>query len=163
MILRRKPDWQDSVRFIGLGHDEDKMILEAQVKARDWIAIEQYQTQNGYSTCSKDFGVISLPHRVLIDKTGTIVYTGSAVNRLIEEDIDKLLQDEELVGIGTKTCAKFELDERTEEVTNESCDEIHQRFEKEVKGLFDDSFIMCSSKRLNRAFVVLVFDVVFDL
>jgi hypothetical protein len=40
MIVRRKSTWGDSVRFIGLGFDEDKMILEANVKARDWIAIE---------------------------------------------------------------------------------------------------------------------------
>ena len=52
-------------------------------------------------TADKDYGVQGVPHVLLVDTKGKIVFVGHPASRKLEEDIDKLLKGETLSGEGT--------------------------------------------------------------
>jgi hypothetical protein len=78
---------------------------------RDWLNIEHYHVAQDKCTAIKNYASDALPHMVLIDKTGKIVYTGHPSARNFEEDIDCLVHDGKIstdaihVGYGCDGCA----------------------------------------------------------
>ena len=54
----------------------------------------------GANKCKKDYGISGVPHVVLVDTNGKIVFKGHPASRKnLEEDFDKLLKGETLEGI----------------------------------------------------------------
>jgi hypothetical protein len=73
--------------------------LVKHVEKENWTSVEHYLRAG--SSASKIYGVSGVPHILLIDKSGTIVYKGHpAKRRNLEEDIDTLLKGEALTGYG---------------------------------------------------------------
>jgi hypothetical protein len=70
------------------------------VKDKKWEKVEHFHRAG--SSSSTDYGAKGVPHVVLIDTHGKIVYIGHPATRDLEKDIDALLKGEVLKGEGTK-------------------------------------------------------------
>ena len=101
MLTKRGGDWGDKVRLIGLSIDNDPGTVKKHVETKGWNAVEHYHVRNDKCTADKDYGVQGVPHVLLVDTEGTIVFVGHPANRKLEEDIDNLLKGEKLTGAGT--------------------------------------------------------------
>jgi len=64
--------------------------------------------RNGVCSASDEYGVQGVPHVLLVDKEGTIVFMGHPASRDIEKDIDSLLKGEKLSGEGCNAAAGTE-------------------------------------------------------
>ena len=78
-MLEENPDWEGKIRIIGLSIDSDKKKLQDHVAKNGWGKIENF------FGVSKDFqnlyGLVGIPHIMLIDKTGKVVFVGHPAKR----------------------------------------------------------------------------------
>lgn len=92
------------MRIIGLSIDNSADVVLKHVKAKGWTSVEHYW--RGGSTCSKDYGVAGVPHVILIDTAGNMVFIGHPASIDLEASIEKLLKGESLkAGGGTGAAA----------------------------------------------------------
>lgn len=104
MLEKRKADWGDDVRIIGLSIDQDKEKLKSHVSSKGWTTVEHYF--RGKSDASKTYDVNGVPHVMLIDKEGKIVFKGHPASRKnLEQDFDDLRAGKAITGDG---CAAAE-------------------------------------------------------
>ena len=73
MLEDNAEKWEGKARIIGLSIDQDKATLQNHVKAKGWEKVEHY-FRGSESDASKVFGVRGVPHVMLIDKQGKIVF-----------------------------------------------------------------------------------------
>lgn len=100
MLSRRGADWGSKVRLVGLSIDQDQAKLKAHIEDKKWTSVEHYHVRTPGCTADSEYGVEGVPHVLLVDTHGKIVFMGHPANRKIEEDIDKLLKGETLTGAG---------------------------------------------------------------
>ena len=99
MLEKRKDEWGQDVRVIGISVDTDKSSLKIHVKRKGMDKIEHFWRST--STCSKDYVVSGIPHLMIIDKAGKIVFKGHPLMRPnLEEDLDILRKDGTISGEG---------------------------------------------------------------
>ncbi len=110
MLEERGKDWGDKVRLIGLSIDNSAAIVKKHVEDKNWTAVEHYHVRTPGCTADKDYGVQGVPHVLLIDTKGKIVFVGHPASRQLEQDIDALLKGETLTGEGTGAEPKEEGD-----------------------------------------------------
>merc|ERR1711957_416739 len=91
MLAKGKETWKDKVRIVGLGTDQGRDALLTRIKEKNWTKIEHYWVSNGTCTASADFGAGGIPHCLLVDTTGTIVWSGHPMSIPLEDRIDELL------------------------------------------------------------------------
>jgi len=165
MLEKNKEKWGDKVRIIGLSIDQDVQKLRDHVKAKGWTSVEHYHTRNGKNSADKDYGVQGVPHCLLVDTHGKIVFVGHPASRKLEEDINTLLEDEKITGAGT-TKAGGEDEGQGEGAAKDIKDEDYERlttlFKDGTKGICQDQAITEQAKKLQRAFFVLVVDAKID-
>ena len=101
MLVENAEKWGDNVRLIGLSIDSDADTVKNHVESRGWTKVEHYHVRTAGCTADKDFGVNGVPHVLLIDTKGKIVYVGHPSSRDLEVDINTLLKGEEITGAGT--------------------------------------------------------------
>jgi len=80
--------------------------LKNHIEAKKWEKIEHYQISNGVCQADKDHSIRGIPHVLLVDTQGAIVYKGHPASRNLEQDIDSLLKGEKITGKGTEPAAK---------------------------------------------------------
>jgi len=99
MLQKRKSDWGDKVRIIGVSIDQSKEKMVEHVNNKGWTAVEHYHRHK--SDCSEVYGVQGVPHVLLLDTKGRIVFKGHPATRKdLEADFDTLLKGEPLTGEG---------------------------------------------------------------
>lgn len=76
MLEKRAADWGDKVRIIGLSVDQDMDALKNRIEDKKWLKVEHYNVKNGVCTASQDHGIRGIPHVVLVDTHGKIVFKG---------------------------------------------------------------------------------------
>ena len=91
MLEERGKDWGDKVRLIGLSIDNDVGTVKNHVESKKWTSVEHYHVRTAGSTAAKDYGLKLVPHVLLVDTKGKIVFMGHPAKREIEKDIDALL------------------------------------------------------------------------
>jgi len=128
MLVDNKEKWGDKVRIIGLSIDTDKEKLVSHVKDKAWLDVEHYWSRNGTSTADKDYGVAGVPHYLLVDTHGVVVFVGHPANRKLEEDINNLLAGEKLEGAGTVRAGGEAAQGATEEITDEKFASLTTKF-----------------------------------
>ena len=101
MVARRKADWGEKVRVIGLSTDTKLNLLQNHVKEKGWTDVEHYWAKNGTSNAAQIYANSGIPFNVLVDTAGKIVFMGHANDRKFEQDIDALLAGENISGKGT--------------------------------------------------------------
>ena len=95
MLSKNKGKWGNDVKVIGINIDENKEDLINHVKEKKWTSIDHYF--KGPSLCDEELHVRGIPHAVLVDKSGKIVFMGAPAERPdLEEDIGKLLKGREI-------------------------------------------------------------------
>jgi len=122
MLEKRGGDWGDKVRLIGLSIDSDRDTVKNHVEAKKWKSVEHYWVRNGDCTADNEYGVQGVPHVLLVDTEGTIVFMGHPASQNIELCIDKLLKGDKLSGEGT-TKAGGDDEEAAEEGSQDCSDE----------------------------------------
>lgn len=100
MLERRGAEWKDAkVRIIGLSIDQGRQAVLDHVNKEKWTSVEHFHRAK--SDCSQVYGVRGVPHVMLVDQEGTIVFKGHPAGRPnLEEDLDKLSRGEKLTGDG---------------------------------------------------------------
>ena len=159
LLEKNKEKWGDKVRVVALSTDQNKEDLQNHIREKKWTTMEHFWTKNGKSVAEKLYGVQGIPHRLLIDKTGKIVFVGHPASRQLEEDINALLEDKALEGPGTTR----QQDEQQEEGKQEEFDEEKHKasveeFTTALDGVMKDEELKEQIKKLQRAFFVLVVD-----
>ena len=86
-------DWSN-VHIIGLSIDDDKATLVSHVNAKGWTAVTHYHT--GGTSASDDWGITGVPHCILVDKSGKIVWRGHPASLDLEGAISKLAKGDSL-------------------------------------------------------------------
>jgi hypothetical protein len=100
MIEKNGAKWGDRVRICGISIDKDTQTVVNHVKTNKWESVEHFH--RGGSTASEDYGAKGVPHMVLVDTQGKIVFIGHPAVRNLEKDIDELLEGKVISGEGTK-------------------------------------------------------------
>lgn len=99
MLEKRKDDWGDKVRIVGVSIDQSKEAMVTHVNNKKWNKVEHYHRHK--SDCSEVYGVQGVPHVLLLDTKGRIVFKGHPATRKdLEADFDTLLKGEALTGEG---------------------------------------------------------------
>ena len=165
MLEKNKEKWGDKVRIIGLSIDQSKETLKNHIEKEGWTSVEHYHSRNGVSTADKDYGVNGVPHCLLIDTHGKIVFVGHPAHRKLDEDINALLEDKKIEGAGT-TRAGGEEEEgeggKKEEISDEKYNTATQVFKEGIDGIIADAGLKEHTAKLQRAFFVLVVDTKVD-
>ena len=91
MLTHNKATWGSRVRIIGLSIDDDKAALKSHVVAKGWTDVEHFFTSQHGCSASDDWGVTGVPHCILVDTHGKIVWKGHPASRQLEADINNLL------------------------------------------------------------------------
>ena len=113
MLERKGAEWGDKVKIIGLSIDDDKGKCKNHVETEGWIKIDHYFIGEAVK-CKKNYGVSGVPHVLLIDTNGKIVFKGHPEDREnLEEDFDQLLKGALLEDLASN-------DEEEEEESEES-------------------------------------------
>jgi len=164
MLEKRAKDWGSDVRIIGLSIDQSMDALAKHVEAKKWTSVEHYHRAG--SDCSSVYSVSGVPHVMLIDKSGTIVFKGHPAGRPnLEDDLDKLRAGEVLTGEGVFSGEKKEEaaagdDEEEPGFTEVDADAINQEmdgFKAVAEGLQKDAELKEHAKKCPRAFCVMTF------
>lgn len=98
-MLEENPDWEGKIKIIGLSIDQDKNKLKSHVEAKGWGKVDHFF--RGGSDASDVYGVRGVPHVMLIDKTGKIVFKGHPASRPdLKGDMEMLAKGEMPEGLG---------------------------------------------------------------
>ena len=163
MLEERGKDWGDKVRLIGLSIDKATAIVKNHVEDKKWTSVEHYHVRTPGCTADKDYGVQGVPHVLLVDTQGKIVFVGHPASRQLEQDIDSLLKGQTLTGEGTGAEPKEEegSPESTEEsISANEAEAALEKFKKESKAW--NELHKETLKALARAFLVLEQEATFD-
>ena len=107
MLERKGKEWGDKVKIIGISIDGDKAKLKSHVENNGWINVDHYFIGEAIK-CKKDYGISGVPHVLLVDTNGKVVFKGHPESREnLEDDFQKLLEGASLEDL--------ELDDEEEE------------------------------------------------
>lgn len=107
MLNKRGEEWGKQVRIIGLSIDQDKGKLKSHIEAKKWTSPEHYFKAG--SNASDVYSVRGVPHVMIVDQNGKIVFKGHpATRKNLEEDLDTLRTGGTLTGEGVFTGEKKE-------------------------------------------------------
>ena len=82
MLETKATEWGDKVRIVGISIDQTAEAVVKHVKAKGWEKVEHFHRAG--SSADEDYGVEGVPHVVLVDTHGKIVYIGHPASRNIE-------------------------------------------------------------------------------
>jgi len=166
MLEKRGADWEGKARIIGLSIDQDKNKLKTHVESKKWTAVEHYFRAG--SDASDVYGVRGVPHVMLVDGNGKIVFKGHpATRKNLEEDIDTLIKGEALTGEGVFSGEKKAeeaggdsgaIPEGYKEVDAAAINGEIDAFKEIGLALQKDEAIAEHAKKMPRAFCVMVFN-----
>jgi len=96
MLVKNANKWGDKVKIVGLSLDQDVMQLINRIKERGWNKVEHYILPGGFKHSGPvAYDCHGIPFVVLVDKNGTIVYTGHPQAVDLEKLINKHLEAKE--------------------------------------------------------------------
>jgi thiol-disulfide isomerase/thioredoxin len=163
MLETKEAEWAGNVRIIGLSIDKDRQIVDSHVKSKGWEKVEHFHRST--SNCSDVYGVRGVPHIMLIDKAGTIVFKGHPAGRTnLEDDLSKLGRGEELEGQGIEklqagdagAVTELTVEEGFEEKDMSVIDAELANFKTTCAGWQLDSAVQEAASGMMRSFCVIV-------
>jgi len=162
MLEEHGEKWDGKVRIIGCSIDSSPEICKKHVEDKGWTAVEHYHTKHAGCTASQDFGVSGVPHVLIVDTNGIIVFKGHPAKRpSLEKDFETLLAGGKLEGVegaqGEAGAADIGADSGP---SDEEAMNAINKFSAESKAMMDEHKDKFSD--FPRAFLVLVDDCVFD-
>lgn len=113
MLTENAAKWGDNVKIIGLSIDKDTATVKNHITNKAWTSPIHYWRSK--SNCSDVYKVSGVPHVLIIDKTGKIVFKGHPANRKdLAQDFNDLLEGKELEGVEPAGKAGGEGEEETD-------------------------------------------------
>merc|ERR1711939_1180606 len=98
MLTAHAAEWGDKVKIIGLSIDKDAATVKSHIEAKGWTKPIHYHRAK--SDCSDVYQVRGVPHVLMVDTKGKIVFKGHPANRKdLVADFNALLKGEELEGV----------------------------------------------------------------
>jgi len=98
MLIEHKDKWAGNVEIIGLSIDSDAATVTNHINNKGWTAPTHYHRAK--SDCSDVYKVGGVPHVLIVDTNGKIVFKGHPANRKdLVKDFDDLLAGKELEGV----------------------------------------------------------------
>lgn len=94
MIVKNKEKWGDQVRIIGISIDKTVEAVKAHVETNKWTDVEHFHRAS--SSADNDYGVNGVPHVVLINMEGNIVFVGHPSSTNLEQNINDLLEGKDI-------------------------------------------------------------------
>ena len=169
MLEKKAAEWGSTVRIIGLSIDQTMDKVVDHVKAKKWESVEHYHRHE--SDCSTVYGVRGVPHVMLVDKSGRIVFKGHPATRKdLEGDLDKLAKGEQLTGEGIVNGpvaggaeAKKEEDPTYKKLDLEKVMGEIAEFKTVCSGFQSNEDLQNSVKGMQRAFCVIVLQTLYDI
>lgn len=170
MLEKKGDDWKDKIRIIGLSIDQDKAKLKSHVDAKGWGKVEHFW--RGGSKASEVYSVRGVPHVMLVDKNGMIVFKGHPANRPnLEDDLEKLAKGETITGEGCApaggAASGSDAEAKVPEGMKEDMDAV--KINKEIddfvvvaKEFQKDDKMKELAKGMPRCFCVMVYDQVYS-
>lgn len=162
MLEKRGDEWND-VKIIGISIDQGKEAVVKHVEAKKWEKVDHYHRAG--SNCSKQYGVNGVPHVMLVDKQGKIVFVGHPAHRDLEKDIDALRAGETLTGQGTGATKPAEEGEKEAEGKEGDPVRINEEidtFMKTAEEMQKNEDIKTHAKACPRCFCVMTFSQKFN-
>ena len=158
MLKKRAADWGDKVKIIGISIDKTADVVVGHVDKKDWKRPIHYH--RAQSDCSDVYSVRGVPHVMLLDTTGKIVFKGHPATRPdLEADFDTLLKGEAITGPGTGEEKKEEpkQGEAGKEMNFEAHNKYIDQFAAEwAPGFQKNESIKTAASSMIRAFCVMV-------
>lgn len=158
MLEEHGEKWGGKVRILGLSIDNDAATVKAHVESKKWTLPEHFHVKAAGCKASDMFGIRGVPHVLLVDKEGTIVFKGHPAKRQnLEEDFDTLLAGGQLKGVEAPGASAESNDKL---VDDDKAKTASEKFWKDAKDMMDkdgDKFA-----DFPRAFLVLVDEAKFD-
>jgi hypothetical protein len=100
MLDEHGSKWGGKVRLMGLSIDNEIPKVKAHVEAKGWTSPEHYHVKGEGCIAQKMFGISGVPHVLIVDTEGIIVYKGHPASRpSLENDFDNLLAGKPLEGM----------------------------------------------------------------
>lgn len=100
MMEKHGAEWGGKVRIIGASIDNDAATVKNHVTSKNWTSVEHYHVRKTGCTADKEYGVQGVPHCLLVDTTGTIIWMGHPASRPdLVADFNTLLKGEKLQGL----------------------------------------------------------------
>jgi len=155
MLVKNKEAWGGNVRIIGLSIDQDADKLKSHVEAKEWTAVEHYWSRNGKNDAPTLYGVQGVPHCLLVDTHGKIVFIGHPASRKLEEDINTLLKGEAITGEGCAPVGGAEEGGSGKNIPEDKQKLMVDKFTEACNGLLKDEEVKTAALQLQRAFFVL--------
>lgn len=98
MLTEHGEKWGDDVQIIGLSIDKDAPTVVNHVNNKGWTSVKHYHRAK--SNASEVYKVNGVPHVMILDKEGTIVFKGHPANRKdLVKDFNDLLEGKSLEGV----------------------------------------------------------------
>jgi len=98
MLTEHGAKWDGKVKIIGLSIDKDAATVTNHINNKGWTAPTHYHRAK--SSCSDVYQVRGVPHVLIVDKSGKIVFKGHPANRKdLVADFNALLEGKELDGV----------------------------------------------------------------
>jgi len=160
MLTKRGAEWGDKVKIIGISIDQAAEAVVKHVEAKDWRRPIHYHRAK--SNCSDVYQVRGVPHVMLLDTTGKIVFKGHPAGRPdLEADFDALLKGETIkVEGGDDEGEAKEEDGAVEDGKDPAaCMKFIDDFKNvHAPALQKDEGIAAVAKAMPRAFCVMVYE-----
>lgn len=98
MLTEHGEKWGDKVKIVGLSIDSDAATVKNHVNNKGWTKPTHYWRAK--SNCSDVYQVRGVPHVLLVDTNGKIVFKGHPAGRKdLVADFNALLEGKELEGL----------------------------------------------------------------
>merc|ERR1711939_1154221 len=105
MLTAHAAEWGDKVKIIGLSIDKDAATVKSHIEAKGWTKPIHYHRAK--SDCSDVYQVRGVPHVLMVDTKGKIVFKGHPANRKdLVQDFNDLLEGKTLTGEGCGAAEK---------------------------------------------------------
>lgn len=159
-MIKKRSDWQGKVRIIGLSIDQTMDAVETHIKTNGWENVEHWHRDK--SDCSKVYGVQGVPHVMLLDKSGKIVFKGHpATRKNLEQDLDDLCDGKELTGDGCGPAAPAGgaaggMPEGFTELDKVTVEKECEGHKTAMEGFKENEELATAAKACPRAFCVIV-------
>jgi hypothetical protein len=96
LLQKRGVQWGDSVKIVGLSVDNDIATIKKHLDEKKFKEVQHYCVSGAGCTAGEDYGMEGVPHMLIVDKKGKIVFIGHPSFREdLEKDIDCLLRGDQ--------------------------------------------------------------------
>lgn len=129
MLKKREGVWDKTVRIVGLSIDQTMDAVTTHVKEKGWEKVEHWHRDK--SDCSKVYSVQGVPHVMLLDKQGKIVFKGHPATRKdLQQDLDDLAAGKEITGEGCAPAKKADDAKAADEEKDADADAVPEGFKE---------------------------------